>query len=301
MMGATSTRRVTCRWSSCRREHQRRWDLRPTIRNKEGSFFANCRHRLLHAATPPRLRAFYANGNKAYDVDTSPARIGANQVGAPSKNPYLAATTPPTRADTARTLHRGRTIEQRLGLVKVAAAEQRRHHYRKAATGATTPRRRRRTPDRAPISATRHRVGYCANGQRHQQDHSGGQTGRSCTTRARRRSTSVFRRFRHGGWQRPHRKGQAASSGPAAERHAQLRLLSEVQGRGGCAGREVGPAPYRAQVGGTDETPVQRKLHRGFGTFWRPRRQQPVRTEALQKQNPPGCQRDDEDHRGLRI
>ena len=34
------------------------------------------------------MAAFYCNG-KAYDVDTVPGRIGANQVGAPYKNPYL--------------------------------------------------------------------------------------------------------------------------------------------------------------------------------------------------------------------
>jgi hypothetical protein len=65
------------------------WDLSPDYPNQEGSFFGNIFTLGAHGGDPTKVAAYYCNG-KAYDVATVPGRIGANQVNAPYKNPYIA-------------------------------------------------------------------------------------------------------------------------------------------------------------------------------------------------------------------
>jgi hypothetical protein len=65
------------------------WSLSGDYPNQEGSFFGNIFILGAHGYDSTSVAAFYCDG-KAYDVATVPGRIGANQVGAPYKNPYLA-------------------------------------------------------------------------------------------------------------------------------------------------------------------------------------------------------------------
>jgi hypothetical protein len=65
------------------------WSLSADYPNKEGSFFGNLFTLGAHGYDSTSVAAFYCDG-KAYDIATVPGRIGANQVGAPYKNPYLA-------------------------------------------------------------------------------------------------------------------------------------------------------------------------------------------------------------------
>src|SRR5262249_22181895 len=65
------------------------WGLNADYPNQEGSFFGNLFILGGHGYDSTSVAAFYCDG-KAYDVATVPGRIGANQVGAPYKNPYIA-------------------------------------------------------------------------------------------------------------------------------------------------------------------------------------------------------------------
>src|SRR5581483_10370546 len=65
------------------------WSLSADYPNQEGSFFGNLFVLGAHGYDATSVAAFYCDG-KAYDVATVPGRIGATQVGAPYKNPYLA-------------------------------------------------------------------------------------------------------------------------------------------------------------------------------------------------------------------
>src|SRR5262249_9800887 len=64
------------------------WGLDPAYPNQEGSFFGNIFITGGHGYTQGKGAAFYCNG-KAYDKDTVPGRIGANQVYAPYTDPIV--------------------------------------------------------------------------------------------------------------------------------------------------------------------------------------------------------------------
>jgi hypothetical protein len=65
------------------------WALDPSYPNQEGSFFGNIFVPGAHGSDPSKVPAYYCNG-KAFNVDVVPGRIGANQVGAPYLNPFIA-------------------------------------------------------------------------------------------------------------------------------------------------------------------------------------------------------------------
>jgi len=65
------------------------WGLSADYPNQEGSFFGNIFVLGAHGVDATSVAAFYCDG-KAYDVATVPGRIGATQVNAPYKNPYVA-------------------------------------------------------------------------------------------------------------------------------------------------------------------------------------------------------------------
>jgi hypothetical protein len=65
------------------------WSLSPDYPNQEGTFFGNIFTPGTHGGDPTKIQAFYCNGS-GYNIDTVPGRIGANQVGAPYTNPFLA-------------------------------------------------------------------------------------------------------------------------------------------------------------------------------------------------------------------
>ena len=64
------------------------WALNPDYPNQEGSFFGNIFVKGAHGTDQSKVAAYYCNG-VAYNVDTVPGRIGANQVNAPYTDPYV--------------------------------------------------------------------------------------------------------------------------------------------------------------------------------------------------------------------
>src|SRR5436190_13246625 len=64
------------------------WGLDPNYPNQEGSFFGNIFMTGAHGYDSTKVAAFYCYG-RAYDVNTVPGRIGADQIGAPYTDPFL--------------------------------------------------------------------------------------------------------------------------------------------------------------------------------------------------------------------
>jgi hypothetical protein len=66
------------------------WGMSPQYPNREGSFFGNI---FYPNATSKLVDAFYCNG-PGFSTDTVPGRLGATQMGAPYRDPYLSTSDP---------------------------------------------------------------------------------------------------------------------------------------------------------------------------------------------------------------
>ena len=97
------------------------WGLSADYPNQEGSFFGNLFILGGHGYDSTSVAAFYCDG-KAYDVATVPGRIGANQVGAPTRTRTSPAPTPRARPATARTSARRPTTPTATAATRLAAA-----------------------------------------------------------------------------------------------------------------------------------------------------------------------------------